>query len=405
VKESTTIGVMLDSFPTLSETFIYYQIMGILKKGYEVQIYPSKQGNIDKVHKIVHQLRLIEKVNHIRINIPPRINALKCFVSLKFWRFWLNNIGTHPKTIILDFPEIEPFIGSQLDLIHIHYLGNASRALKIRKYRIFNGPMICSFHGYDVHDRDFLIGKSFVQEFKSVDLFTSNSDFTRNAAVSLGCPPSKIKYVPEPLDANKYLAKKPAEVETFKIVTVGRLVEFKGIEFGIRSMFELIHNRKIKNIQYHVFGSGPLFSILLNLVDELNLQGNVHLHGSATQEQIVSHLSNSDLFISPGIKSKKGREENQGVVIQEAQAAGLPVICSDVGGVSQGLLHGKTGFLVESKNINELADKIEYCMENAELAEVMGKMGREFVIENFHYTKNADSYNLIYENLLNPTKQ
>jgi colanic acid/amylovoran biosynthesis glycosyltransferase len=89
-------------------------------------------------------------------------------------------------------------------------------------------------------------------------------------------------------------------------------------------------------------------------------------------------MSESDIFVLPGIDDN-GRSENQGLVIQEAQAMELPVLVSNVGGMPEGLIDGESGFVVAEYDLEGFVQKIIWLSENADRRNSMGKAGRNFV--------------------------
>jgi len=93
-------------------------------------------------------------------------------------------------------------------------------------------------------------------------------------------------------------------------------------------------------------------------------------------------MKEADIFILPGT-TVDGRAENQGLVIQEAQAMELPVIISDAGGMNEGIINGETGFVVKEKDIKAFADKVQLLADDRNLIKSMGKAGRIFVEQHF----------------------
>lgn len=398
------IAFLVDSFPNLSETFIYYQIISVINNGYDISIFPSQKGHNRVIHKVVKEYNLIQYAHFKRFNRPSKIKYLTLLLSIQFWRFFFVNIKiclqqSFRKTLS-EFWEIEPIIFQQsFDLIHCHYLPNCTRASIYKKYSNFKGPIICSLHGYDVHDKVFLKTFDYHNIFDNLDIVTSNSDFTTQEAIALGCNASIIVYIPETLNCSVFDLPNSSAEEIFSIISIGRLVEFKGMEYGIRAIKDLI-DRGITNIRYRIYGDGELKDELETIIDANNLRSFVFLMGSATQEELSVALSNSNVFLSPGIKCQRGRQENQGVVIQEAQAAGVPVIVSRVGGVTQGLIDSETGFLVESKNTKQMADKIEFLIKNPNEGKRMGEKGRKFVYETFDFRIIGQRYDYLYRDLI-----
>ena len=134
------------------------------------------------------------------------------------------------------------------------------------------------------------------------------------------------------------------------------------------------------------------------MIVNLGLEANVSLIGSKTQEEIQSILNNSDLFIYPGIKDSYGRCENQGLVIQEAMAMGLPVIVSRVGGMQEGVIDGKTGYLIEENNLAAFVNKVKFLIENREIGIQMGEDARIYV-QTYYDSQNVTKKVIeLYEN-------
>jgi len=398
------IAFFVDSFPNLSETFIYYQIVSVIKNGYDISIFPKQKGQSSVMHNVVKDHNLLQYAHFKRFDNPSRAKYFFLLFSLKFWKFLFSHLTVclkQPvKQTLIDFWEIEPLLQqNKFDLIHCHYLPNSKRAAIVCKYFKYKGPIVCSIHGYDVHDKIFLKTVDYKYIFENIDVITSNSDFTTQEAIKLGCNPDIIKYIPETLNCNVFNLSNNRQEDFFNIISIGRLVEFKGIEYGIRAIKHLI-DKGILNIQYKIYGDGELKNELEAIIQFHNLNKYVVLMGRATQEELRVALSTSNVFLSPGIKCQRDRQENQGVVIQEAQAAGVPVIVSKVGGVIHGLIDGETGFLVDSKNTTQMADKIEYFIKNPTEVKRMGENGRKFVSETFDYTIIGKKYDSLYKELI-----
>ena len=89
--------------------------------------------------------------------------------------------------------------------------------------------------------------------------------------------------------------------------------------------------------------------------------------------------------------------DNEGTPVSliEAQAGGLPVITTDVGGVRDIVLEGKTGYIVPKNNVSLFVEKLLLLVENEVERNRLSKNGWDFVKEKFHYTtlvKNMDGY-------------
>ena len=74
----------------------------------------------------------------------------------------------------------------------------------------------------------------------------------------------------------------------------------------------------------------------------------------------------------------------------EAGVCGIPVVATNIGSISEVVIDGKSGFLVEPNNSEQLAEAINKILSNPELAEEMGKFGREYIEKNFSHKIIAD---------------
>ncbi len=102
----------------------------------------------------------------------------------------------------------------------------------------------------------------------------------------------------------------------------------------------------------------------------------------------------------PSVTASNGDREGQGLVLQEAQMAGLPVLSTWHNGIPDGVLDGQTGFLVPEKDVDSLAEKLEYLIQNRVLWPQIGHAGQEFVRNKFDVNIVVDKLISLYERLI-----
>jgi colanic acid/amylovoran biosynthesis glycosyltransferase len=100
------------------------------------------------------------------------------------------------------------------------------------------------------------------------------------------------------------------------------------------------------------------------------------------------------------VTATDGDKEGQGLVLQEAEAMGLPVLSTIHNGIPDGVLDGKSGFLVPEKDVSALAEKLRFLLKNPEKWLEMGQAGRAFVEENYEINKLNDQLVEIYSKLI-----
>ena len=403
------IAFIVSLFPSLSETFILNQIIGLINLGHEVDIITGQLSSLSKIHPEIIDYKLLNRTYCYEIphkRLERLLKALKIIFthsySFPFCIFKSFNIFKY-KIIYNCFNNlfyVEPFLKKKYDIIHCHFGPNGLLGIRLKNLGI-PGKYITSFHGYDVNSFVNRHGKDVYQElFREIDLCTVNSNFVAKKLGLLGCDPQKVIKLPVGLDTNKIIFKerKIDKEGKIKILTVARLVEEKGLKYSILAVAKL--KKKYPNIYYQIAGDGPLRKYLQSLVNDLKANEYIKILGWKTTDEVRSLYERAHIFILPSIRSENGNEEAQGLVLQEAQAAGLPVISTLIGGIPEGVLDGETGFLVPEKDEDSLAERLEYLITHPELWPEMGRKGRKFVEENFDIKKLNQRLVDIYRSLL-----
>lgn len=202
-------------------------------------------------------------------------------------------------------------------------------------------------------------------------------EFCKDILVSLGVDPNTIYVVPSSISFKKLPPKRKRIESGYNILSVGRLVERKGFHHLIDAV--KILKEEIPEIKLTIVGDGPFKPVLLNKVEKNNMEDFVSIRGKLSDEELSELYSKSNLFVLAHMMLENGDTEGCPTVFSEASGNGLPVIGGNDAGSSTAIIHGKTGYLVNSRDINELAYRIKMILTNPELAEAMGKAGREKV--------------------------
>jgi colanic acid/amylovoran biosynthesis glycosyltransferase len=186
-----------------------------------------------------------------------------------------------------------------------------------------------------------------------------------------------------------------------RIVTTGRLVEKKGIEYGIRAIAQLAKTHS--QIQYLIIGDGPLKAALQALVDELHMHEVIQFLGQKKQQEIIRTLEQAQLFIAPCVTAADGNQDAPVNVLKEAMAMGLPVVSTIHGGIPELVEDGISGFLVPERDVEALATKLADLIAHPEWWVSMGKAGHDFVKSHYGLTQLNDELVDIYQHLIDPT--
>ncbi len=376
------VAVVPFNFPVFSETFVLNIVCGLLDRGHEVDILPLFRFNEES--KIIHPT--VEKYGLLKRTIyPPSI-------ALGRKRFY----GPWPLRSCF-FAALKPY-----DIVHFQFGEAALKCLPFRHSRALGGKWVVSFRGYDISS---FLNKNGVDVYKTLfregDLFLSNSELFRRRLIGLGCDEKKAVVYRSGVDCARFgfdpKVLRPGQ--RVKLLTVGRLVEKKGIEYSIRAVAALL--KENLDLEYDVIGDGPLKDHLQGLIDGLGVSGRVRLWGAQDQKFVIERLRQAHIFLSTGIIAKDGDENGPDNTIKEAMAVGLPVVASRSGAFGEVVEDGKTGFLTEERDVDSISRRIKHLAEHPEIWPEMTQAARKFVGENYNLNKLNDELVLYYQQVLN----
>src|SRR5438046_3243089 len=166
-----------------------------------------------------------------------------------------------------------------------------------------------------------------------------------------------------------------------RIISIGRLVAFKGFEYLIDACADLV--RRGLEFTCEIIGDGPLRGDFEARIRKLNLSDRVHLLGSLSQGAVLEKLRSTDIFALASVTDKQGASDVLPTVIIEAMAAARPVVSTRLAGIPESIVHGETGLLVPPGDTMALAQALEQLIQNPELQARYGRAGRARVEQHF----------------------
>ena len=297
---------------------------------------------------------------------------------------------------------VAPFLDrGPYDIVHCQFGTLGHLGLLLKETGLVRGKLVISFRGYDISSYTKARGSHVYGElFRKGDLFLCVSEHIREKIVRLGCDPQKaiVHRSGAAVKKSDLPSNGPRNNGNIRIVSIARLVEKKGIQYGIQAVAKVLKRRG--DIDYHIAGSGPLGDELQRLIAELNAEKNIKLLGWRTQAEVAELLKSSDVLLAPSVTTEEGDEEGIPGVIMEAFAEGLPVVTTYHAGIPEVAKDGESGFLVPERDPDALAEALERLVEMPELRVSMGRNGRRFVEEHYDIDKLNDHLVKIYQQLL-----
>jgi phosphatidylinositol alpha-1,6-mannosyltransferase len=166
------------------------------------------------------------------------------------------------------------------------------------------------------------------------------------------------------------------------LLTVGHLTDRKGQDLVIRALPQIL--KDAPDVVYLIVGDGPNRGDLERLANDVGVRGNVQFAGELPTEFLADAYAQCDVFVMPSrVIPEQCQVEGFGIVYLEAAACGKPVVGGKSGGVGDAVADGKTGILVSPDDPRELAAALSRLLTDGELAQSMGRRGRDRVLESF----------------------
>ena len=183
------------------------------------------------------------------------------------------------------------------------------------------------------------------------------------------------------------LAPKRREIDTLRLLSVGRLVEKKGHCHQIEAC-RVLRERGL-SFRLKIVGAGRLKSRLQSMVKRLELSDSIEFCGALETEAVEPLYQWADIFLHSGVIETNGDRDGLPNVVPEAFAHGLAVVSSRTPGVTEAVEDEATGLTVDVTSAKEFASAIERLATDSELRLRLGMAGRGWVEENFRISTNT----------------
>ena len=311
---------------------------------------------------------------------------------LPLFALWRLKIGNCPS--VLSSGSKEKFENSILWGMDLSQGSIAAALLKLFFPRI---PFVCTLqYGYGderiERGRMGMIRRGLSFILSHADHVTAISSYLLGVSEQYGYRGAKT-LVPNGVDSVRF--RRPAGLPPADgniVVTTSRLVPKNGIDILIQAIAEV--KKTIPDIRCHIIGDGPELYKLKILSEKLKVAECVKFFGSIPYEEIPKYLWGVSVFVRPS------RSEGMGNSFVEALAAGLPIIGTPVGGITDIIEDGKTGLFSKPEDPRDLAEKILAVLRDSRLKDRIRKAGRALVEKRFGWDAISAEYGNIFSSLL-----
>jgi len=177
------------------------------------------------------------------------------------------------------------------------------------------------------------------------------------------------------------------------VLFVGRLVERKGVSHLVDAASRLLPSVDVRLV---IVGDGPERARIEARIREKGLDGRVAVRGRVSEAELQAAYAAADAFVLPAVIDRRGDTEGLGVVLLEAMNFGVPVVASEIGGITDIVEPGVSGLLVQPGDAAALAGALKRLASEPALAARLGDAGRRRLRERFTWEAIARRWVEVY---------
>lgn len=254
-------------------------------------------------------------------------------------------------------------INKRPDIVHIHYLDFGIIYWSVFK-KLFGYKLVITGHGDEVtsllNNPNSLRAKLLPKLLFLADELTSVADKICTQLTQL-TDKKPIACIPNAVDHVFWRNGNRKQRKCLEIISVGRLSHIKGYDILITSLAHIVD--EVDNVKCTIIGNGNELKHLKSLARNLGVLNYINFTGKLNRQQIRQLLYQATIYVQPS------RAEGMPLALMEAYASGLPIISSDVGGISELIHHQKNGLLVAPCNTEQLAKEMIRLLKSPNLRE------------------------------------
>ncbi|BCS88758.1 glycosyltransferase [Pseudodesulfovibrio sediminis] len=410
--KKTTLGMVLKGYPRISETFISNEIRLLEEMGFIIHIYSMRAPRENFSHDSIKQIKA--KVTYlpssmffglpaflwhnIRLFLRMPARYRECLKLMKKRYALAPKKYTWIKHMLqAGYIMQKSVIDDGVDLGHLHgHFAHTPTTVTMYAAKLADVPFSFTAHAKDIYTQDPRRIEDKVDLAKFVVTCTKYNEQYLKKTVANGNPIHCV-YHGINLDLFSPNGRTTTAKPPYKILTVARFVEKKGLDTVLRALAKL----RAEGLEFHYTlvgeGKAKFNRKIENLIKELCLDDVTTLTGTITHDEVIDLLGSADCFTLGCREAQDGDRDGIPNVVAESMATGVPVAATDVSGVPELVTHEETGMLCPSNDVNALADILRRILTDNELRAKIIPAAREQVLKLFDNKKLIHDLGEIYK--------
>ncbi len=385
------IGLVLPSAPAYSETFFTAKIKGLQSSGHEVVLFVNKTKENNPFQSITKTTVSLSGNSILTFSniFFALIGSLLFHFKTSRALYYLNrkdkmSIVDSLKSIVVN----SHILSERLDWLHF---GFGTMVLDRENVaQAIGAKMAVSFRGFDHYVYPIKNENCYQLLFSKVVKYHVLSDGMKQSLIQNGVPSDSIFKITPAIDINLFSSEEKRESgSVLQLMTIARLHWIKGLEYTLQALALLKEKGVV--FQYTIIGDGLEKERLQFAIHQLGLTNCVTFTGKLLPESINELLKKTDIYLQYSL------QEGFCNAVLEAQAMGKLCIVSDAEGLTENIIDGVTGFVVEKRKPKFLTDTIiKVLAMDFERKEVVKRMAVERIVKEFSIEKQREEFISFY---------
>lgn len=395
------LAIVMKGYPRLSETFIAQELLGLQRLGLDFTIYALREPTDTRRHPV-----------HAAITAPVRylpeylyqapLRLARSWTRIKRRPEWASGYRTARQAWLRDLKRdptpnrIRRFgqalvlaaeLPETVERLYVHFLHTPASVTRYAAM-IRSLPWATSAHAKDIYTlRDWEKAEKIADMQWLVTCTAANVAHLKDLA---GPHKSKITLLYHGLDFERFAALERAvnlrdgrdATDPVRLLSVGRAVEKKGYDILLTALSTLP-----SELNWHLthIGGGTLQDQLKEQARRLGLDGRIAWRGSCTQDDVLTAYREADLFVLASKIADDGDRDGLPNVLMEAQSQGLCCLSTNVSGVPELIINGKTGVLVPPADAPALSLELDELIRDPVQRRTLGAAGAARVHGQFDH--------------------
>ncbi len=403
------IVLIVPAFPRASETFIVSKFEGLVNRGWDAHLvcyesdpedwakFPQLQADVN-LRKRVHRAWTVRAKWLAGMLMLPALARGFISAPRTTWKYLSDGFKRFGWGIFKRYYLDLELICLKPDGIHFEF--GAIAVGKTYLKDLLGCKLSVSFRGYDLNFSGLDQADYYKTVWEKADACHFLGEDLWQRALRRGCPADMPRSLISPaIDLSLVEGAEPRVSQAtgepgkpIRILSVGRLEWKKGYEFALSA----IKNLKDMGVDclYEVIGEGATRDALYFARHQLGLEGYVEFFGSLPHDKVMARYLEADIFLHSSVS------EGFCNAVIEAQAVGVPVVCSDADGLRENIADGVSGFVVPRRDPQAMAEKMALLARDPSFRQKMGSAGQARVKSLFQLEQQLEKWERFFKELL-----